>query len=322
MAARIPTRSQSPTEFTTQTDSRKRRRSSSSLSCDVESPSFTDNNPPKKPKAMESYDKNFNPTSSIISSISPSTSYDKTGDSYLYSKSEFYHNELDQILEEQSLFILEAQEILKKTNHRHNLDSRTKQPLPLKTRRTPEYTVVLDLDETLVHASLTPLPETDLTFEVAMPDTTEYTVYVKRRPGLMDFLRHCSEKYELVLFTASKKIYADKLVSLLDPDKKYIRHRMYREHCRHIMLNYVKDLSVLGRDLRKTLIVDNSPQAFSYQLDNGIPIRSWFGDNTDTELYKLQNILEEVCSDKIDDIRPYLAQKFTIMSKILKFSHK
>merc|ERR1712110_221549 len=99
------------------------------------------------------------------------------------------------------------------------------------------------------------------------------------RPGLEQFLERISQSYEIVLFTASKQIYAEKLTSMLYPDKKYIRHRLYRDHCRQIMLNYVKDLSVMGRDLRKTVIVDNSPQAFAYQVENGIPIKSWFGED-------------------------------------------
>jgi len=154
----------------------------------------------------------------IITSISPSV---------ILNQSNFYTEELDHILSLQSQFILQAQK--KQHNFKQSRDialSRDNQKsLPLKTRRTPEYTVVLDLDETLVHASLSKIQDSELSFEVELPDNV-YTVYAKKRPGLMDFLKRCSERYELVLFTASKKIYADKLISLIDPDKKFIRHRM------------------------------------------------------------------------------------------------
>ena len=98
---------------------------------------------------------------------------------------------------------------------------------------------------------------------------------------------------------------------------KYIQHRLYRESCLSVEGNFLKDLNVLGRDLARTILVDNSPHAFGYQVDNGIPIESWFDCPHDKELLKLERFLlqqqlasRDNNSSVVTDVRPLLRDKF------------
>ncbi|KAK9265806.1 hypothetical protein L1049_003412 [Liquidambar formosana] len=180
---------------------------------------------------------------------------------------------------------------------------------PKETSKRKGITLVLDLDETLVHSTLESCDNADFTFPVFF-NTKEHTVYVRQRPFLQTFLDRVAEMFEVVVFTASQSIYAEQLLDILDPERKLISRRAYRESCIFSDGSYTKDLTVLGVDLAKVAIIDNSPQVFRLQVDNGIPIKSWFDDPSDRALISLLPFLETLVD--ADDVRPIIAKKFGV----------
>ncbi|KAJ1949254.1 CTD small phosphatase-like protein 2 [Linderina pennispora] len=185
--------------------------------------------------------------------------------------------------------------------------------LPRKTRSSPPITLVLDLDETLVHCALSKIDNADLVFAVEYNEV-KYDVYCRLRPGYREFLERASKKFEVAIFTASQQVYADNLLNLIDPGRRLIRHRLFRDSCVYVNTNYVKDLGILGRDEAKMLLVDNCPQAFAYQPSNGIPIESWYGDQADRELLRLMDFLETLAD--ADDVRPLIEAHFRTREKV------
>ncbi|XP_022681274.1 uncharacterized protein LOC101757531 isoform X2 [Setaria italica] len=169
---------------------------------------------------------------------------------------------------------------------------------------TKNIVLVLDLDETLVHSKLQPCDNFDFTLQVFF-NMEDHTVYVRQRPHLEMFLNRVAQMFEVVVFTASESVYAEPLLDKLDPDRKLISRRFYRESCTFSNGSYTKDLTIFGVDLAKVVIVDNTPQL---QVDNGIPIKSWFDDPTDVELMELLQFLATLVDAK--DVRPIISKNF------------
>ncbi|KAL8868706.1 MAG: hypothetical protein Q9174_004814 [Haloplaca sp. 1 TL-2023] len=160
--------------------------------------------------------------------------------------------------------------------------------------------LVLDLDETLVHSSFKILHQADFTIPVEI-EGQYHNVYVIKRPGVDQFMKRVGELYEVVVFTASVSKYGDPLLDQLDIHN-VVHHRLFRESCYNHQGNYVKDLSQVGRDLRETIIIDNSPTSYIFHPQHAVPISSWFSDAHDNELLDLIPVLEDLAGPRVRDV--------------------
>lgn len=133
---------------------------------------------------------------------------------------------------------------------------------------------MLDLDETLIHY-----------------DYSSELFHV--RPFAEEFLKKASQHFEITIFTAALQEYADEILAEIDPDQ-CISYKLYRNHLTYIDGVAIKDLSMLGRPLSKTIIVDNIATNYRLQPENGIQIRSWYDDDNDEILGKLYGFLTSI----------------------------
>ena len=178
----------------------------------------------------------------------------------------------------------------------------------IKSSPMKPLTLVLDLDETLVSFIF----------------TNENEGISRIRPYLFQFLNLVKNYYEIIIFTAGTKEYADPVLDIIEENKgKYFSYRLYRESCTVIDNQYTKDISNLGRDLSKTIIVDNISQNFILQKDNGILISSFWGEDIhDKCLLYLGRILVTIGIEMMEnnyllDIRDELIKyKDDILNKV------
>ena len=192
---------------------------------------------------------------------------------------------------------------------------------PLRKRQisTPpsKITLVLDLDETLVHtfsyAAGTKTQE-EVKQNACMWHTFEMdggtcTFMVFLRPFLQDFLLCASKLFRIVVFTASKRVYAEPLIDKIDKGR-VISRRYFREHCVVDESGLLrKDLRAVDECLSRVIMVDNSPLSI-LQRENCIPIQSFTGDAADIELLRLLRVLEHIQKAGARDIRMCIKQLF------------
>ena len=186
-------------------------------------------------------------------------------------------------------------------------------------------TLILDLDETLVYVSDVKIensPLKQIPFEYYVLDENENNInqminvenqtieqangYLIVRPGYNKFITEIKKYFdEIFIFTSSQYSYAEEIIKLIDKNK--IISKIYsRKDCSFYNDIFYKDLNKIKKDLSRTIIVDNFPEAYLLQHFNGLPIPPFMGDPNDNELLKLIPILEQL--SKVKDVRNYIRQ--------------
>ena len=172
--------------------------------------------------------------------------------------------------------------------------------LPPINKNKYKYTLVVDLDETLVHY----VEEED-------------KAYVQVRPFADYFLNELGKYFEIVIFTAAAEDYADIVLKELDKNNS-VSYKLYRKHTNQSNGIFLKDLNKLGRDINKVCIIDNNKENFGLQPENGLHISSFVGDQNDNELNILSKELMQIIKSNLNDIKPIIKKIQKSMKKRYK----
>ena len=164
----------------------------------------------------------------------------------------------------------------------------------IKTPSKKKYTLVLDLDETLIN--------------VEFKDMSNNKCILHLRPGLFWFLSKVKPFYELITFTSASKEYAQPIINEIELKNKYFDYTFFREHSVIAGNDFVKDISRIGRDMKKIIIIDNMEQNFRLNKKNGIKIKAFYGDQNDKVLYELSKILVLIVKQGYEDLTVALQQ--------------
>ena len=175
----------------------------------------------------------------------------------------------------------------------------SKLPLHTPTFMPQEPLLIIDLDETLIHASSTKVRE-ETDFQV-------FHYFVYKRPGLAEFLSTCAQHFKLAIWSSASDDYVQAIVQQILPPGITLEFVWGRSRCTPFITpqideygyynldgtssyEYAKRLKKVRRRrflLAQTLIVDDTPAKVQQNYGNAIYIKPYLGEVADEELRHL-----------------------------------
>ena len=170
---------------------------------------------------------------------------------------------------------------------------------------TKKKLLLIDLDETLVHSefrnkdnykALDLFTKNSKCHSKTFSYSDENYIYyidVFFRPHLKNFLKEVSKYFDLAIFTAAMKCYADIIIDYIDPKNEFFQFRLYRDACIPLQQRlYIKDLRIIkDYDPMNVILMDNSLYSFMNQPSNGMLVNSFYTNHKDTQLISAKNFL-------------------------------
>ena len=219
------------------------------------------------------------------------------------------------------LYLFKDQKIEENLSNKiNNFHSRNNSPIKSylpSIKKGFKYTLVLDLDETLIYFKKENFMD-NFNFDIKYLQKNRLIF----RPGLLEFLHQMKQIYELVLFSLGTKEYVDAVLNIIEKNEKFFDHVLYRQHAIFEKGDFVKNLGLLGRDLKNVIIVDDNINSFKLNKKNGICIKAFYGDviNDKNTLRILGKILEKIRYDA-DDYYGGDITKSIVKHKEVIFAH-
>lgn len=184
-------------------------------------------------------------------------------------------------------------------------------------RRKP--VLIMDMDETMIHSQYDYTPNVVKQLQIPVTPETQYLqidasmpyirLFICVRNDLYSFLHDMMQCYDIYVWTLGVQQYADVILDYIEDRmrrlysiKRCFKKRFYQHHCD----DTIKDLSLLGVDMRRCIIVDDSQESFQLQQQNAIQIPKFLGQK-DNCLRQLGDFLLEQSGkpDLRDDLKIY-----------------
>jgi len=194
----------------------------------------------------------------------------------------------------------------------------------------------VDLDETLVHCFKNTESErlctgfgqytNDEILRFSLSDTQfgasrERRYTVVKRPGAIKLMHDLRRHFEIHIWTAGVKSYAEKVLDWLEEDGPLFQSRGYRSDCTPVPtsdggMGYLKNITAKfgGNNLNRVLLLDNNPDSSpDDEVSNSVPVTDFCGDKNDDEfvLDTYKQLL--IRASKLRDVRDGITDEFRLL---------